>query len=127
MGYDFVFVSFREGSRRTFPLQCSAIREEDLQSDLRWVQFRDWLLARGGRINGKESSVWLAYGKYESINFNCKPTSIYLDTHAGWRHVLAAFRALRRLNKDACVFDCTTGTYHDERTFRDFAVAHLNR
>ena len=119
MGYDFMFMSLR--AKGPFPLGDDAVPQT---RPLPWHEFRDWLLATGGRVNGGDNRIWVEYPGEGSICFTGDEQCIYLDTHAEWTHVLRAYRKLKSLDPDACVIDPQPGLVHDERTFTQFMAEH---
>ena len=120
MGYDFTIVSIRDAAARRYPLKLCELTKADLENELPWTHFREWLLRNGGRINGGINSVLVEYPNGESINFSGDCDSIYLDTHARWEHVLAALRALCRLHENARILNWQSGQFYDQHSFEAF-------
>ncbi len=118
MGYDFMFMTVRNAWKKKFPLGHSEVPPSDCPDEIPWSAFRAWLIERGGRENGGENSIWVDYANEGSINFSVDSSSVYLDTHAHWNDVLAAYLVLKSLNRDATILDCQDGRYHNEASFR---------
>lgn len=117
MGYDVMFVLVRGAGQRSFPIAHDEVSQSDLAGTLPWSQFRGWLCSLDGRENGGTDSILVEYPDGGSINFSGSSASIWLDTHASWSAVLEAFRKLKSLVSDICVFDPQRGEYHDEQSF----------
>ncbi len=120
MGYDFIFMPMPYSGNSDFPIKYSEVaKANQAEKVVPWPAFKDWLCTQGGRRNG-ENSICVSYEEQSTINFAGSSSSIFLDTHARWKHVFEAFRILESLEQDVCIFDCQDGTYHDEQSFREF-------
>jgi hypothetical protein len=116
MGYDVMFVRVRGAAQKSFPLPYDAISQADLEGALPWSEFRRWLCSVG-QENGEADSILVEYPDGGSINFSGSSSSIWLDTHASWPAVVDAFRKLKSLSNDACIFDPQRSEYYDEKSF----------
>lgn len=119
MGYNYSFFSFKNDRRLGFPVDHTGVTDADFATNLPWLEFKAWLIERGGRISPWDDDlVEMDYLNQGWIGFRGDNQSIGLDNHAPWNEVLDAFLALKALSDDVVLFHPQTGTFHDETSFR---------